>query len=216
LGNLAWLCRAADHGQVNARNELGELYFYGSDKYRKFENVHISSDLSRSCMWFDLAGYAQIIGEPKRSNIQHLSGSYKSAEVERTAKVMTAHELAEAERLILTWEPGQCDRDISLYLSAPRAANSGMSELCAAADKGGFTARDELGRIYFFCSNSVEADLPRAYMWYRLAANVYLPPSLDDRVIQNRCNAMTPEQRSISVKLLEEWKLGKCERDLLH
>ena len=25
--NLAWLCRAADQGHVNARNELGELYF---------------------------------------------------------------------------------------------------------------------------------------------------------------------------------------------
>ncbi len=69
--NLVWLCRAADQGQVSARNELGELYLYGSDQF--------PSDLSRSCMWFDLAGYAQIIARPQTSNILLVSGSYKSA-----------------------------------------------------------------------------------------------------------------------------------------
>jgi hypothetical protein len=213
--NLVWLCRAADQGQVSARNELGELYFYGSGHYRKLKNVHIPSDLSRSCMWFDLADYAQIIAQPKTSNILLVSGSYKSAEVERTARAMTAHELIEAEHLILTWEPGQCDRDISTYLNVPYAERSGMAELCAAADKGSFSARAKLGQIYYLGSKGVEPDLPRAYMWYYLAAKVYVPPGLDERLIQTRCNAMTPEQRYIAIKLLEEWKPGECEQDLL-
>jgi hypothetical protein len=51
-------------------------------------------------------------------------------------------------------------------------------------------------------------------MWYHLAAKVYVPPSLTGGRMQTLCDAMTPEQRSKAVKLLEEWKPGKCEQDL--
>ena len=81
-----------------------------------------------------------------------------------------------------------------------------------AADYGDFSARDELGRAYFFGLKGVNPNLPRAYMWYHLAASVYKPPSVGYQ--QSRCDAMTPEQRSKAVKLLEEWKPGKCEQDL--
>ncbi len=90
-----------------------------------------------------------------------------------------------------------------------------MAELCTAADKGSFPARDKLGQIYYFGSKGVEPDLSRAYMWYYLAAKVYMPPGLDDRIIRTRCDAMTPEQRSIAIKHLEEWNPGRCEQDLL-
>ena len=62
--HLIWLCRAADKGHTSARNELGEFYLYGSEQYRKFKNIHIAPDLPRSCMWFYLAGEAQITDRP--------------------------------------------------------------------------------------------------------------------------------------------------------
>jgi TPR repeat protein len=201
--NLVWLCRAAGLGHAGARYELGKLYFYGSDNYRRFENVHIKRDLSRSCMWFHLAGHAHITDQKETKDVGLISVPYKSPEVERTANVMTARELEEAEKLLLAWEPGQCERDTSL------------SKLCTAADQGSFSARDKLGWVYFFGSEGVEADLSRAYMWYRLAANVYLPAGVTRGNMQIQCDSMTPEQRSYAIKLLEEWEPGKCQEDFL-
>lgn len=209
--NLIWLCRAADQGHVNARYELGELYYYGSDKYRNFENIHVIPDLSRSCMWFSLAGYVQISGQPNQDNNGPLSVLYKSAEVQRTAMVMTRDELEEAKRLITIWKPGQCGRDISRY-----SENLNMLQLCSAADNGDFSAREELGKVYYSGLNGIEYDLPRAYLWYQLAAMVYKPPDQDDGVIPSHCEDMTPEQLSITAKLLDGWKPGNCEQELLH
>jgi hypothetical protein len=213
--NLVWLCRAADQGQTNARNELGKLYFYGSERYRKLEDVSISPDLSQSCMWSHLAGHVQITSQQERKDVHLLSAPYESPEVERTAKAMTVDELAEAEKLILNWVLGQCDRDFSLYLGAKYAEDSDLVGLCMEADQGSFAARDVLGQVYLHGLSGVEPDLPRAYMWYHLAAKVYAPPSRREKVTQHMCDAMTLEQRSIAAKLLEERTPGKCEQDLL-
>jgi hypothetical protein len=212
--NLVWLCQAADQGHTNARIELGKLYFYGSDQYHGYANIHIPADLSRSCMWFHLAGQAQITEQPDIQAAELTSAPYNSNEVERTAKVMSAHEIDEAEKLVLAWKPGQCDRDFSLFMVTEYAKDPALAKLCTAADQGDFSSRDELGRIYFLGSRGVKPDLPRAYMWYHLAAKVYVPPTLTGGRMQTLCDAMTPEQRSKAVKLLEEWKPGKCEQYL--
>lgn len=222
--NLVWLCRAAEQRQVNALHELGKLYYFGSDKYRKFVNVHIPTDLPRSCMWFQLAWRAQITKQLDTEDALFRLGPYEIVDIAHTAKAMTAHELAEAEKSFLAWKPGQCDRDFSMYLGAEYAAmyhgvdyvkGSYLAELCMDADKGSFSARDTLGRIYYFGDKGVNVDLPRAYMWYLLAASVYVPPDTSVGNMHPRCDAMTPEQRSIAVKYLEGWKPGKCEQDLL-
>jgi hypothetical protein len=213
--NLIWLCRAADKGHKRARNELGELYFYGSDTYRKFVNIHIPANLSRSCMWFHLAGQAQIAERLITKDTVFKLGLYESVEVNRTANAMTAGELKEAEKLILAWQPGQCDRDFSLHLSPDYKKYSDLARLCKEADQGSFSARDKLGQTYFFGLKGVEPDLPHAYMWYYFAAMVYMPTGLTSGGMQSLCDAMTLEQRSIAVKLLDEWKPGKCEQDLL-
>lgn len=212
--NLVWLCRAADQGNVKARNELGKLYFYGSDKYREFEKVHIPEDLARSCLWFHLAGQAEITDLPDTDKTRLLPQEYESAEVERTAKAMTEHELAEAELLLLAWEKGQCDSDFSMFLGADYEKDPALALLCTAADHGDFISRDELGRIYFFGSRRVAEDLPRAYMWYRLAAKVYVPPGGTARLMQSLCDAMTLEQHAAAERLLERWEPGQCEKDL--
>jgi TPR repeat protein len=212
--NLVWLCRAADQGQVDARKELGKLYFYGSDQFRNNENLYISKDLPRACMWFYLAKHDLGNGLAKADDFKFNYGPYESPEVERTAKVMTAHELAKAERLITTWEPGQCDRDFSLYMVTKYADDPALARLCIAADQGDFSARDELGWIYFFGSGGVKPDLPRSYMWYHLAEKVYVPSGMTARSMHHRCDKMTPEQRSRAVKLLKEWEPGKCEQAL--
>jgi hypothetical protein len=213
--NLVWLCRAADQGHARARNELGKLYFYGSNKYRDFKETHIPADLSRSCMWFHLAGQAQITDTPDAEMARLLPAEFETAEVERTARAMNERELAAAEILILDWEPGQCDRDFSESLSKEYAKDPALAKLCTAADLGDFTSRDELGRIYFFGSRGVPEDLPRAYMWYRLAAKVYVPASLGGGSMQPVCDAMTPEQQLVAERLLANWKTGQCENKLM-
>jgi len=210
--HLVMLCRAADQGHPKARQEIGKLHFYG---YRKFENTHITPDIPRACMWSHIAGQVQITGQSQSDDAQQMSVPYKSPEVERTAKVMTMHQLEEAENLVQAWESGQCDRDFARVLGAKYSNESDLAGLCMEADLGSFSARDVLGQTYFFGFHEIEVDLPRAYMWYQLAAKVYVPPGRRAEVTQSMCDAMTPEQRSIAVKYLEEWKPGKCEQELL-
>jgi len=212
--NLVWLCRAADQGHKAARNELGRLYFYGSTEYRKFKNVHIPQDLPYACLWFQLAGQAQITATPKAEETSLAPTPVKTAEVERTARAMTAQQLETAEILLLNWTPGQCAGDLSLHAGATPENDSKLLELCSAADAGSLSAREALGRAYFFGSLGLDEDLPRAYMWYQLAARVYVPPGTLSGSMQSLCDAMTPEQRRVAEQLLENWKAGQCEMEL--
>ena len=214
--NLAWLCRAADQGHKAACNELGRLYFYGSTEYRKFTNVHIPKDLSHACLWFQLAGQAQITATPVsgETSLAQPPAPVTTAEVERTAMAMSAEELEAAEILLLNWAPGQCARDLSLHAGVTPEDDPKLFGLCAAADAGSLTARDALARTYFFGSMGVDEDLPRAYMWYQLAARVYVTPSMQSGSMQSLCDAMTAEQRLVAEQLLESWKAGQCETEL--
>jgi len=212
---LKWLCRAADQGHREARTQLGKLYYYGSEKFYQLKSIQIKPDLPKSCMWAHLAGRVDIREKPEAKDNQHTLPLYDSAEVERTAKIMTARELEEAKQLIESWEPGQCSHDLYLYLGDEYVEGSGMAGLCTAAERDSMSAREGLGRIYFFGSIDIEPDLPRAYMWYHLAADVYVQPSIAKSEMQLSCNDMTLEQRSIAIRLLEEWRPGKCEQDLL-
>jgi hypothetical protein len=208
--SLAWLCREADEGSIRARNELGRLYLHGSDVYREIINTHIPADISRACMWFHLSGLVQITTTANMENLEYSPDPYTSNQVQRTANVMTGKELAEAERLIQTWVPGQCSKDIGRYNSA---RISELTELCKTADRGVYQARDKLGWIYFMGSHGVEADHRYAYMWYYLAATVYAPHKMVG--MQDYCDSMTDQQRQDTLKMLEEWSPGRCERDLL-
>ena len=211
--SLTWLCQDADKGNMRARREIGELFFYGSDKYRKPENIHIQSDLPRACMWFQLAGQAEITAITENNTSVNTKTYYESAEVERTSNVMTAHQLEEAKKLVQDWQPGQCSSDLSRLMITSYADDPALEKLCIAADMGDYSSRNELGRIYYFGSRGVPEDLARAYMWYRLAEDVYAPPG--GPAMQKLCDAMTPEQRAIAVRLIEEWKPGLCEQQLL-
>jgi len=213
--SMQWLCAEADHGDEKARSELGKLYYYGSDKYREAMELHVPVDLSRACVWFHLAGQAEISERTQSGGSEVKSEPYESAEVERTAKVMSAQEIEDAENLVLTWQPGNCEHDISQHMVSASVKDPALTRLCTAADLGDYSSRDELGRIYFFGSRGVKRDLEHAYLWYRLAEKVYEPPSLSGKIMQKFCDDMTPEQRAFAVRILREWEPGKCEEDLL-
>jgi len=209
--NLVWLCRAADEGHASARNELGELYFYGSDQYRKFKGLHIQVDLSRACMWFNLADQPINIELTASQKYQLFHGRYKNADVERAINGMTADELVEAKRLVQFWRPGQCNTDFHQYLGINNTENKDLSRLCIDAEKvaegiNSFPARVAVGDIYYYGLRGIETNLPLSYMWYSLAAKVY---------VRRHCELMTPEQRGITEHLLVNWKPGHCERELL-
>jgi hypothetical protein len=207
--NLIWLCRAADQGHLEARNELAKLYFYGSEKYQP--------DISRSCMWSHLAGLAQITDQAEIGDFQLISIPYKSPEVERTVEAMTEHEREEADKLLQAWKPGQCYRELSSHSGADPKINADLAGLCMEADHGSFAARYELGRMYSLGLSGVEVDLLRTYMWHQLAERVYVPPfiSTSAGITQFLCDSMTMDQQSTAKKLLEEWEPGKCEKELI-
>jgi len=211
---LIWLCRAADQGLPDAREELGWLYFNGSATHAGFDDYIISADLTRACLWLHLAGEIVITGQKHRTDILEDSVPYDTNELIRTEKAMTEDELQKAKELISAWEPGQCCRDISMYLVNNCTNNTDISKLCKLADQGDFSARDRLGQIYFLGSRNRPTDLPRSYMWYHLAAKVYEPALSTGEGTQEACDAMAPEQHDTVVKLLEEWEPGWCERNL--
>jgi TPR repeat protein len=218
--NLVWLCRAADQRKVRARHELGKLYYYGSDQHRNITNVQFTKDIPKACMWFYLAWRTQNSKRQVTKDTMFRLGPYEITDIANTAKAMTTHELAEAEKLFLAWRPGQCDRDFSLYLGteypegnfgAELIEGSYLAKLCMDADKGSMSSRETLGRIYHFGSYGIGPDLARAYMWDLLAADAYIPADS----MQPRCIDMTAAQRSRAVQLLKEWEPGKCEQYLL-
>jgi hypothetical protein len=78
-------------------------------------------------MWFHLSGQADITNLPDTEKAQILPQEYESAAVERTAKAMTEYELAEAELLLLAWEPGQCDGEFNQFLGVSYSKDPALS-----------------------------------------------------------------------------------------
>ena len=193
---LEWLCRAADDGNAEARSQLGKLYYYGSQEYPQLENIQIDSNLPKACMWF------------------HMAGWYGSAEVDRTARAMTSGEIEEGKKFFQEWSPGQCDADFEFFPGSGYPDGSDLARLCREADKGNHQAREDIARKYFFGSHGVERNLPRAYMWYRLAEAVYVSPEPRIAAMQTTCNAMTTEQATASEELFAGWKSGQCQLDV--
>ena len=51
-------------------------------------------------------------------------------------------------------------------------------------------------------------------MWYRLAEEVYVSRGGSVTKMQPVCDAMTPEQHTVTKRLLEGWAPGKCEKEI--
>lgn len=84
-----WLCRAADQGHSEARIRIGILYESGSVGFRR--------DLVRTYVWYKLAAPED---------------PWAARHAERIRSSLSPNEIAEAERLLSAWEPGQCERDL--------------------------------------------------------------------------------------------------------
>ena len=217
--NLVWLCRAADQGHIRAIHQLADLYYYGSDHPRNVANSKFAKDVPKGCMLYYLAWRTQNGKWPVTEDPIFRLGPYEISDIVSLAEAMSTHELSEAEKLFLTWKPDQCDRDFSLYLGqeyqrgfigVDLIKGTYLANLCMEADKGSISARETLGRIYQFGSYGISPDLPRAYMWFLLAADAHIPEDSE----QSRCREMTAIQRSQAKKYLDVWKPGKCEQEL--
>lgn len=217
--NLVWLCRAADQGHTRALHQLGYLYYYGPDQSLDSVNYNLAKDIPKACMWFYLAWRGTNAELPaKEDNIFRL-GPYEISDIAYLAETMSTLERLEAEKLFLTWKPGQCDRDFSTYFGkdyqngffgAELIEGRYLSNFCLEADKGSVSARETIGRIYQFGSYGINHDLPRAYMWFLLAADAYTPEDSKEP----RCREMTVTQRTQANQYLDQWKPGQCEHDL--
>jgi hypothetical protein len=86
---LMWLCRAADHGNLNARHDLGMYYEDGREGLKK--------DLVRAYVWYRLSA--------TDSNTANLS-------VRRIRGKLSSDQLADAQRMYREWKPGQCEQDL--------------------------------------------------------------------------------------------------------
>jgi hypothetical protein len=83
--------------------------------------------------------------------------------------------------------------------------------LCTAAEEGDYRARWELGYIYLNGLYGVSKDLVKSVMWYSLVeADGHNPTGVD-----NIRKKLTPAQLTEAEHLYENWKPGRCEREIL-
>lgn len=90
--NLFWLCRAADQGYPAAQKEVGRLYWEGLRGVRR--------NRVRAHVWFSLSAST----DHNESEVQEMLAKYD--------KEMTSEQIAEAERELATWTPGQCQVEL--------------------------------------------------------------------------------------------------------
>jgi len=91
-----------------------------------------------------------------------------------------------------------------------------LRELCRSADKDNTEAQYRLGLLYEMGSGTVVPKDPvKAYMWYRLAASRgdYTMASEQAGRLQEK---QTAEQIAHAEYLIQEWKPGQCEQELIH
>lgn len=89
--SLKWLCRAADQGRRYAQAELAGQYARGTRM--------VEQDRVWAYVWYSLA--IQGGGKEFRSRLTDLTTA------------MTMEQIEEAERRLNSWQPGQCEHDLS-------------------------------------------------------------------------------------------------------
>ena len=111
-------------------------------------------------------------------------------------------------------ERGNDERYLSMYWADPSDTNA-LRWLCRSADKENTKARFRLGLLYEMGNEDVPKDPVKAYMWYRLAASRgdYTMASEQAGRLQKK---QTTEQVVHAEYLIQEWKPGQCEQELLH
>jgi len=91
-----WLCKAADQGDAEARHTIGWHFW--------LNRPPVGPDLVKADMWLTLA--IQAGGE---GSIPAWDANYRRDLVRNQ---MTPAQLAEAERMVAEWQPGQCEAEI--------------------------------------------------------------------------------------------------------
>jgi hypothetical protein len=94
FSRLAWLCRAADQEYVQAQVQVGDFFRHGW--------YPVEQDLTQAYLWYSLAA---------RGDGRHLYESKLLA----VKRVMTSDHIAEAERMLADWKPGQCELELVPY-----------------------------------------------------------------------------------------------------
>jgi len=98
-----------------------------------------------------------------------------------------------------------------LYKNSKSHGVHDFKSLCTAAEEGDYRARWELGYIYLNGLYGVSKDLVKSVMWYSLVeADGHNPTGVDHIRKQ-----LTPEQLTEAEHLYENWKPGRCEREIL-
>lgn len=211
IESIVWLCRAADQGNISARNELGKLYLFGSQEYRGFSGINKS--ISEACMWFHLAGQA-VVAEDIETVQATRTQDIKNA-TERIKMSITIKERQQATDMITAWSLGQCRSEVFMVDGIVETEETKkMLALCSEADLGSVAARNELSKLYYFGLKGLPKDRSRSYMWDYLAleASGQVPSR---PFLQQFCDSMTMKERHTAVDALGDWMPGQCETDLL-
>jgi hypothetical protein len=88
---LRWLCRSAEQGNPHAQNEVARLYRQGVGSVEK--------DLRRAYVWYKFA-------------VQNGHEEYQW-KLEEVTESLTSEQMAEAEKILANWQPGQCERELA-------------------------------------------------------------------------------------------------------
>lgn len=219
--HAAWFCPQADKGIADPQRRIGDLFYCGGVR------DGLTRDLVRAYVWYSLAA---------RGN-----NSLAKARLDIVEKELSHEELQEAQRLLEAWVPGQCGIDLAVKdlvkarknkraVEREELANAGDADaqlelyyvnlaspnrfkwLCRSADQGNPHAQIEVARLYRQGVGSIEVDLRKAYVWYKLA--VRNGHEEYQWKLNEVTESLTSEQLVEAEQIFANWQPGQCERAL--
>jgi hypothetical protein len=204
------LCEHADKGDAMARSLVAEYYRLGW--------APVEQETAKAYMWFALAKQsAPIRRKDYRESLD--------TKLQAIAASMTPEQIAEAERMVTKWRPGQCkaeaaekaergDANAQYEMFLYGSTSSSIEEwqwLCRAADQGHETAQTVLAHRLWYGFQS-RGNRARAFMWNRLAETAGSESAAS--LVRDRRGKLTSAQIAEAEQMVKDWEPGQCEAAL--
>lgn len=108
-------------------------------------------------------------------------------------------------------EQGESEAQWQLYKRSKSRDEYDFKWLCTAAEQGDYRARWELGYLHLHGLYGIRKDLVLSVMWYSLVE----AGGHDPKGVDNIRKQLSPEQLTRAQHLYEDWKPGRCEREII-
>ncbi len=173
------LCQQADAGDGAARSAIAFHYREG------WEPVNV--DKVKAYQWFALA----VESGSEQSKVYR----------DQISAELTEDQISYAERLVGSWQPGDCRREVETLTD--------WHQVCLLAMREDARAQYELGVFFEYGKRPVEQDIAEAYLWYSLAAS----RGYGSAVLVGEDSRYVTKLDVLRGKIAED-RIGAVERDI--